>query len=79
MRRKAGEKVEITKLGMGAKKMNENASKGSRRNFTEIVSCKLKKKKKSTTSRTRLEHVSFCTDCKRWDEVALFGVVTRKL
>lgn len=29
MRRKAGEKMEMTKLGKGGKKVNENPSKGS--------------------------------------------------
>lgn len=54
MRRKAGEKVEMAKLGKGGKKVKEKVSKGPRRDFTEIARCE-PKTKKTTKSRTRLE------------------------
>lgn len=53
MRRKAGEKVGMTKLGKGGKKGNENTNKGLRRDFTEIASCEPKTKKPNIHNTSR--------------------------
>lgn len=53
MRRKAGEKVEMTKLGKGGKKVSENSTKGSRRDFTEIASCEPKTKNHNIQNTSR--------------------------